>query len=75
MLTLRKYPNRKIYNPEIHKNINLSDVLRLADEGREFRVVCHRTKVDVTGMVMARIAADEILAEAYGKPVCKKETA
>lgn len=47
-MILKRYSNRKVYNPETKSYINLVDLLSMVRDGREFSVVDHDTQQDIT---------------------------
>lgn len=53
MIKLIKYGNRKIYRPN-HGYINLPDLLTLQKSGVLFRVVCAKTRLDITEETIRR---------------------
>lgn len=60
---LRRYANRKLYDGEESRYLNLEEVAQLVRTGHEVRVVEHETGRDLTGLVLAQIvAADEAVA-------------
>ena len=50
MITILKYGNRKLYNKEASAYTTVDAVMKLR-EGT-FRVVCHKTKLDITDQVI-----------------------
>lgn len=52
MKTLKKYGNRKIYDSELSKYVNLSDILDMVKQGQQVQVLVHKTSTDVTREVL-----------------------
>ena len=80
--TIKKYPNRRLYDTEESRYITLSDIRELVLERIEFAVVDSRTKDDITRCILLQVICeqeqngDAILSEpflsqvirAYGHP-------
>lgn len=47
-LTIKKYPNRKLYNTETCKYINVSELYYYVKNGLTIKVVEHKTEKDIT---------------------------
>lgn len=62
---LRRYANRKIYDPYQSRYVNHADIAELVRSGSQVRVLDSRTERDVTGLALARILSlEESRAEA-----------
>jgi polyhydroxyalkanoate synthesis repressor PhaR len=59
MRLIRRYSNRKLYDPSESRYLKLSDVAALVRQGENFRVVEHRTQRDLTTAVLAQIIYEE----------------
>jgi polyhydroxyalkanoate synthesis repressor PhaR len=59
---IRRYDNRKLYDPEERRYVTLSDLGRMVGEGREVRVVDQASGEDLSGVVLAQVVL-EILKE------------
>jgi polyhydroxyalkanoate synthesis repressor PhaR len=57
--TIKRYPNRKMYDTEESRYVNLDELAAMIREGIEVRVVDHKSGEDVTGMVLAQILYEE----------------
>ena len=57
--TIKKYPNRRLYDTEISRYITLEDVKRLILEGIEFTVVDVRSNDDLTRNILIQIIAEQ----------------
>ena len=55
MRTIKKYPNRRLYDTEVSRYITISDLRQLIIEGEEFEVVDVASGDDLT-----RTALDEL---------------
>ena len=51
-MDLRKYGNRRLYNPEAAAYITLTDVMGYLLRGERVRVLQHKTNVDITTEVL-----------------------
>ncbi len=52
---LRRYANRKIYDPQQSRYVNHAEIAALVRSGTNVRVLDRRTERDVTGLALARI--------------------
>jgi len=50
---LRRYANRKIYDPYQSRYVNHADIAELVRSGSDVRVLDSRTERDVTGLALA----------------------
>jgi polyhydroxyalkanoate synthesis repressor PhaR len=57
--TIKKYPNRRLYDTAISKYITLSDVRSLILEGQELQVVDAVTVEDITRQVLMQIINEQ----------------
>jgi hypothetical protein len=55
IITIIRYKNRKLYNTDSSKYVNLVDIYKLNNENVKFRVLCDKTKKDVTNYVIKTI--------------------
>jgi polyhydroxyalkanoate synthesis repressor PhaR len=58
-IVLRKYPNRRIYDPEKSAYITLEQVCEIIRRGRQVTVIDARTKEDVTAFILSQIIVEE----------------
>jgi hypothetical protein len=56
---LRRYANRKIYDPYLSRYVNHADIAALVRAGSRVTVLDRRTKRDVTVLALARILSQE----------------
>ena len=56
---IKKYANRKLYDTEEKKYVNLSEISRLIREGAEVKVINNNTKEDITSLVLAQIIVEQ----------------
>ena len=66
MRTIKKYPNRRLYDTGISKYIVLEDVRKLVLSGIEFRVTDVKTGEDLTRSILLQIISEQ---EHEGKPI------
>jgi polyhydroxyalkanoate synthesis regulator phasin len=52
--TLRRYSNRRLYDPQQARNINLDEVTELVRSGRQVRVIDNASGRDITISVLSR---------------------
>jgi polyhydroxyalkanoate synthesis repressor PhaR len=64
--TIKKYPNRRLYDTEISKYITLEDVKRLVLDGVDFKVIDVKTEEDLTRSILLQIIAEQ---EHNGEPL------
>jgi polyhydroxyalkanoate synthesis repressor PhaR len=68
--TIKKYPNRRLYDTANSGYITLADVKQMVLEGIEFRVVDAKTNDDLTRAILLQIILDE---ESGGMPMFSSE--
>jgi len=64
--TIKKYPNRRLYDTETSSYITLADVKKLVLENVEFKVEDAKTKDDLTRSILLQIILEE---ESAGAPM------
>jgi polyhydroxyalkanoate synthesis repressor PhaR len=57
--TIKKYPNRRLYDTELSHYITLSDVRDLVMEGQEFKVIDSSNEEDITRAILLQIMLEE----------------
>jgi polyhydroxyalkanoate synthesis repressor PhaR len=57
---IRRYENRKLYDPDARKYVTLQDLARLVADGGEIRVVDQKTGQDLTTTVLAQVVLEGI---------------
>jgi len=55
MSTIKRYPNRKLYDLERKRYVTLDDISILIQEGDDIQVVDHETGDDLTGITLSQI--------------------
>jgi polyhydroxyalkanoate synthesis repressor PhaR len=68
--TIKKYPNRRLYDTANSGYITLADVKQMVLEGIDFRVVDAKTNDDLTRAILLQIILDE---ESGGMPMFSSE--
>lgn len=58
MITIKKYPNRRLYNTEESKYINLEAIKQLINDRVEFEVVDSKTKEVITKSILLQIITE-----------------
>lgn len=66
MRTIKKYPNRRLYDTETSRYITLEDVRKLVLGGVDFRVTDVKTEEDLTRSVLLQIISEQ---EHEGQPI------
>ena len=56
---IKKYGNRKLYDTQEKKYINLYGITRLIREGMEIKVVDNKNKEDITSLILAQIIVEQ----------------
>lgn len=64
--TIKKYPNRRLYDTDISSYITIEDVRQLILDGEEFQVVDAKSGDDLTRQVLLQIIAEQ---EQAGQPL------
>ncbi len=64
--TIKKYPNRRLYDTQTSTYVTLSDVKQLVLNQEEFNVVDAKTNEDLTRSILLQISLEE---EAAGMPL------
>jgi polyhydroxyalkanoate synthesis repressor PhaR len=59
MLTIKRYSNRKFYDPEEKGYITLEDIADRIREGREVQVIDHASGEDITAVVLTQIILEQ----------------
>jgi polyhydroxyalkanoate synthesis repressor PhaR len=57
--TIKKYPNRRIYDTQDSKYITVSDVRDMVVAGTEFKIIDAKTKKDITRSVLLQIIIEQ----------------
>jgi polyhydroxyalkanoate synthesis repressor PhaR len=57
---VRRYGNRKLYDPATRHYVTLPDLARMIAQGEDVRVVDHQTEEDLTTTVLAQVILDGI---------------
>ncbi|HLE16205.1 MAG TPA: polyhydroxyalkanoate synthesis regulator DNA-binding domain-containing protein [Anaerolineales bacterium] len=58
-LTIKRYPNRKFYNPDARQYITLEGIAGLIRQGREVQVIDHASGEDLTTLVLTQIILEQ----------------
>ena len=64
--TIKKYPNRRLYDTELSRYITLADLRKLINEGVDFEVHDANSGDDITRTILLQIITDQ---EVGGKPL------
>lgn len=59
MVTIKRYPNRKLYNTEARQYITLEGIADLIRAGSEIRVVDHASGDDLTALTLTQIILEQ----------------
>src|ERR1019366_1867988 len=66
---IKKYPNRRLYNPSSRAYVNLNDLAALIRKGEEIQVVDARTGEDITRVVLTQIIVEDAKDAPTGLPL------
>ncbi|HXY76195.1 MAG TPA: polyhydroxyalkanoate synthesis repressor PhaR [Steroidobacteraceae bacterium] len=64
--TIKKYPNRRLYDTVDSRYITLADIRRLVIEGIDFVVIDKKTQGDITRSILLQVIAEQ---EHGGEPL------
>ncbi len=59
MITIKKYPNRRLYDTSQSQYINLEDIKQLVLEHHEFRVIDSKSEDDLTKHILLQIISEQ----------------
>jgi polyhydroxyalkanoate synthesis repressor PhaR len=59
LLTIKRYPNRKFYNPNARQYITLEGIAGLIRHGQEVQVIDHTSGEDLTTLVLTQIILEQ----------------
>ena len=68
--TIKKYPNRRLYDTQLSRYITLADVRELVMQGSEFKVIDAASGEDLTRTILLQIIIDQ---ESGGEPLFTAE--
>ncbi len=68
--TIKKYPNRRLYDTEISRYITLDEIRQLVLEGVEFEVQDSRDGSDITRSILLQVISEQ---EEGGNPIFSTE--
>ncbi len=59
-ITIKKYPNRRLYDTEKSSYVTLSDVAEMVRNGRQVRVIDAKTNENVTAFILTQIIMEHV---------------
>ena len=59
MITIKRYPNRKLYDTDAKQYITLSGIAQLIKEGRDVQVVDNVTGSDLTALTLTQVIFEQ----------------
>ena len=68
-MLIKKYPNRRLYNPSSRTYVNLNDLAALIRQGEDVQVVDAKTGEDVTRVVLTQIIVEDAKDAPTGLPL------
>ena len=68
--TIKKYPNRRLYDTETSQYMTLDDLRELVKQGAEIQVIDSKTKEDITRSVLLQIILEQ---EESGNPILTEQ--
>jgi polyhydroxyalkanoate synthesis repressor PhaR len=69
MITIKKYPNRRLYDSSAGKYVNLVDLAAMIRKGEEIQVVDAKTGDDLTRVVLTQIILEDAKEQPTGLPL------
>jgi polyhydroxyalkanoate synthesis repressor PhaR len=64
--TIKKYANRRLYDPTLSRHVTLEDIRALIVQGEKIRVVEDKTGEDITRLILLHVIAEQ---EQFGQPM------
>ncbi len=68
-VVIKKYGNRRLYDTEGSRYVNLDDIARLIREGKEVKVVDAKTGQDLTRVILTQIITEDAKDKPTGLPL------
>jgi polyhydroxyalkanoate synthesis repressor PhaR len=68
-VTIKKYPNRRLYDTSARRYVNLEDLAGMVRKGTDVRVVDARTGEDLTRVVLTQIIVEDAKGQPAGLPL------
>lgn len=68
--TIKKYPNRRLYDTAVSRYITLAEIRELVMDGEPFRVIDKRDRTDITRSILLQVIAEQ---EEGGNPIFTTE--
>ncbi len=68
--TIKKYPNRRLYDTEESRYITLADIRRLVIEKIDFVVIDKKTETDITRSILLQVISEQ---ESEGEPIFSRD--
>ena len=68
--TIKKYPNRRLYDTEESRYITLADVRRLVLEKVDFVVIDKKSSKDITRNILLQVISEQ---EQHGDPIMSRD--
>lgn len=68
--TIKKYPNRRLYDTEESRYITLSDIRRLVLDKVDFIVIDKKTETDITRSILLQVISEQ---ESEGEPIFSRD--
>ncbi|MEO0973373.1 MAG: polyhydroxyalkanoate synthesis repressor PhaR [Pseudomonadota bacterium] len=68
--TIKKYPNRRLYDTEESRYITLADIRRLVLDKVDFIVIDKKTETDITRSILLQVISEQ---ESEGEPIFSRD--
>jgi polyhydroxyalkanoate synthesis repressor PhaR len=68
--TIKKYPNRRLYDTEESRYITLADIRRLVLDKVDFVVIDKKTETDITRSILLQVISEQ---ESEGEPIFSRD--
>lgn len=70
MRTIKKYPNRRLYDTEESRYITLADIRQLVVDKEDFAVIDKKSGDDITRSILLQVISEQ---EQHGEPIMSRD--
>jgi polyhydroxyalkanoate synthesis repressor PhaR len=68
-ITIKKYPNRRLYNTSSRRYVNLEELAAMIRAGEDFRVLDAKSGEDLTRVILTQIIVEDAKGQPSGLPL------